>query len=246
MTATDPESYDAFAPIYDEWQERYGAFWRVVLPRLELELARMPDASAFLELGCGTGALLGALRAQHPGWRLTGVDASAAMLARARLRRGVGWLRARFDRLPIADGSFAAVGAFFDSVNHAAAPGELESLCSAAARALRPGGRFVFDVNNELGFRTWWQSRRVYATARWTLTMEASFDARARLAHGRAMVQIGGGGRPRITEVTERCFSDEELHAALTGAGFRVETAEPWSPMAEDLPGKTWVVAVRS
>ena len=45
---------------------------------------------------------------------------------------------------------------------------------------------------------------------------------------------------------TERCFSDEEVQAALGAAGFAVELIEPWTPMPDDVPGKTWVVARRS
>jgi SAM-dependent methyltransferase len=242
--------YAALALVYDEWQERYGAFWRVVLPRLEATLARAPqDAPSFLDLGCGTGTLLAALRTRHLGWRLAGVDASAAMLdvARRRPAAGVGWVRARFDRaLPFRDGSFAAAGSFFDAINHAAEPGALASVCAAAARALRPGGLFVFDLNNQIGFDAWWRGRRVYATATWTLTMDATFDPGARLAHGRATVQLDRADAPRTSAVIERCFSDDEIHAALAGAGFAIEMIEPWTPMPDDVPGKTWIVARRS
>ena len=54
-------------------------------PGLEL-LARIPDAemSRIIDLGCGTGALTAAIVARWPAALLTGVDASAPMVERAR------------------------------------------------------------------------------------------------------------------------------------------------------------------
>lgn len=54
-------------------------------PAIDL-LARVPlqDARSVVDLGCGGGALFPALRNRFPQARLTGIDSSAAMLARAR------------------------------------------------------------------------------------------------------------------------------------------------------------------
>lgn len=43
----------------------------------------LAEASAIVDLGCGTGVVFPALRARFPGAQLTGVDQSSAMLARA-------------------------------------------------------------------------------------------------------------------------------------------------------------------
>jgi SAM-dependent methyltransferase len=245
------DAYAALAAIYDDWQERHGAFWKLALPRLRAALGAFPPPAdappAFLDLGCGTGELVLALGRLEPGWRLCGLDASAAMLALARRKAGaasVRWVHGSFDAE--VEGGFTAAGAFFDALNHAVAPGALASACAAAARALVPGGLFAFDLNNEAGFRAWWHERQVFVGPGWTLTMEARFDPDARLAHGRAIVddRRPGGGR-RITEVVECCFGDDEVAAALEQAGFSVACAEPWSPARDGVPGKTWWVARR-
>jgi hypothetical protein len=72
-TTTDADEtpagvYDALAPVYDAMG---GArFATLVADRLDPLLSS--DRGAFLDLGCGTGALLCALRERHPGWRLSG------------------------------------------------------------------------------------------------------------------------------------------------------------------------------
>ena len=87
---TVADVYDALAPIYDAMGGGQP-FAMLVAERLEELIAASPprrrverrsfDAVSFLDLGCGTGTLLLALRARHPGWRLCGVDVSPGMLA---------------------------------------------------------------------------------------------------------------------------------------------------------------------
>jgi len=250
VTADDP--YRALASIYDEWQDRYGPFWRLVLPRLLRTLDRhpLPDVPpAVVDLGCGTGSLLLALHRRRPPWRLTGVDASAAMLAQAaRKRRAdqVRWVHASFQSPWFAGeggACYAAALSFFDAVNHAVPPGALAGLLTTTAAALAPGGLFVFDVNNRDGFEAWWRLRRPYQGPGWTMIMDARFDAASGLAQGSAVVERRG--ERALTEVTERCFTDDEVAAALAAAGFTVEAREPWRPLPDDVPGKTWCVARR-
>jgi SAM-dependent methyltransferase len=70
--------YDALAPYYD-------ALHGALTADVDFVLARAREqAGAVLELGCGTGRLLVPLA--QAGVSVTGIDASAAMLARARQR----------------------------------------------------------------------------------------------------------------------------------------------------------------
>ncbi len=72
--------------VVTEWDPaRYAAFRGLRLrPALDL-LAQVGEAPAgdVIDLGCGDGAVAGALRARFPAARLVGVDGSAAMLAKA-------------------------------------------------------------------------------------------------------------------------------------------------------------------
>jgi SAM-dependent methyltransferase len=246
--SAEGDAYLALSRVYDDWQERYGPFWQLALPRLLARLDReRPAAPALVDLGCGTGSLLVAVRRKRPGWSLAGVDASAGMLKAAARKPGaeaIRWIHGSFDGdWPTGAGPFTAACSFFDALNHLTAPGALERTCAATARALAPGGLFVFDVNNRRGFEAWWQGRRDYRGPGWTLTMEATFDPAAARAHGRAVVE--SGGKTAVSEVTERCYTDEEILAALGAAGLVVETREPWRPLTDDTPGKTWWVARR-
>jgi SAM-dependent methyltransferase len=241
--------YDALAPIYDEWQEAAETvpFALVTSAKLGPRLERLArdGAFSFLDVGCGTGLLLSDLRLAHPAWTLAGLDASAGMLAIARRRPGaetITWARAALSQ-PLPFGRrFDAAGAFYDTLNHTADPIELRAACACVARALRPGGAFVFDVTNRLGFDRWWRGTRRFTSRRWRLTIDTAFDGET----GLASVSVEREGMPaRQFRLVERLFSDAEVTAALRAAGFTVESREPWSPFEMDVAGKTWWTASR-
>jgi SAM-dependent methyltransferase len=239
--------YDALAPIYDAWQAADGMlpFALVAHARLEPILAReRTPPGSLIDLGCGTGELLLAVRRDHPGWRLAGVDASAPMLAAARRKPGaerIVWMRGRVDRpLPVS-GPFGAASAFYDTLNHMPDTDSLARAFASAAAVLRPGAPLVFDLTNELGFELWWQGTNRWYGDHWILDIKTGYDADART--GFARVTIGAratrGGR---FELRERWFTDSEVEAALSAAGLAPEHQEPWSPFEIDAPGKTlWI-----
>src|SRR5258708_27643788 len=159
-TVSSATLYAALAPVYDRWQALDGnrPFWELVLGQLEpvLRRRRAPITSS-VDLGCGTGELLLALRARHPDWRLAGVDASPAMLAVARAKPGAAGITWREQAIEHAvdEAPFDVAGAFYDTMNHLADRAALARSFHAVARLLAPGGLFVFDVTNALGFRRW-------------------------------------------------------------------------------------------
>ena len=236
--------YDALAPIYDAMG---GAqpFAMLVAERLEELIAtRLSDAVSFLDLGCGTGTLLLALRALHPSWRLCGVDVSPGMLAVAGRKPGhesVLWARSRLPApLPFTE-RFDVVGAFYDTLNHLPDLDALAATFRTVASVLRPGGLLVFDLNNAFGFETWWQYRVAFDVEGRHLDTELDYDPRARTA--RAAIDLESGGLERRFVLKERCFSEPEVEGALRAAGFVPEIAAPWSPVNPDSPSKTWFVA---
>ena len=244
---TVADVYDALAPIYDAMGGG-EPFAMLVAERLEELItsrrAQLPDALSFLDLGCGTGTLLLALRALHPGWRLCGVDVSPGMLAIAGGKPGhesVLWARARLPgQLPFGD-RFDLVGAFYDTLNHLPDQQALAATFRTVASVLRPGGLLVFDLNNAFGFETWWQYRVALDVEGRHLDTELDYDARARTA--RATMDLGSGGRERRFVLQERCFSESEVEGALVAAGLVPEIVAPWSPVNPDSPSKTWFVA---
>jgi SAM-dependent methyltransferase len=208
--------------------------------------ALLTDDASLLDLGCGTGTLLCALRALHPGWRLAGVDVSPGMLAVARAKLGsdgVLWARARLPGpLPFTQ-RFDVVGSFYDTLNHLPDLDALAATFRTVAALLRPGGLFAFDLNNAFGFETWWRYRVAFDVEGRRIDTELAYDRQARI--GQAAIDIERGGVEQRFLLRQRCFSEAEVEGALFRAGFTPEIAAPWGPVSPDSPSKTWFVATR-
>jgi SAM-dependent methyltransferase len=248
VTATDaPEDpYAALALIYDDWQARYGSFSGAVLARMLPVLdGADPPVGSFLEAGCGTGTLLLALAAQRPSWRLTGTDASPAMLARAAGKPGAGaiaWHRTPLGQ-PVPGPPFDAAGCFFNTLNHLTDAAHLGRALASLGAALRPGGLLAFDVNNHAGYARWWNGGHLYEGPGWRMQSEARYDQTLREAQAR--IAICRGSVAAEVTVRERLFTDGEITAALEAAGLDVISFEPWSPTPDGEPGSTFWLARR-
>lgn len=242
-----PLFYDDLAPIYDAWQRADGMtpFALVVYDKIDplLSRGRTPPRS-FLDLGCGTGELLLALRRSHPDWRLAGVDASQGMLAVAAQKRdaaGITWVQGDLEGpLPVA-GPFDAAGAFYDTLNHVADLGGLARAFAAVASVLGPGAAFFFDLTNGLGFQRWWRGRNRWTGPGWAMDIDSHYDPGTRSGH--ADITITRGDHARRFGLDERWFTNKEVERALEAAGLAVELSERWSPFDIDAPGKTMWIA---
>jgi ubiquinone/menaquinone biosynthesis C-methylase UbiE len=134
----DPRAYyDDFAGWYE--RERQRPYHRL-LDDLEIELVRRHgEGRAVLEVGCGTGLLLG--RIAGFARRAVGVDLSAGMLARARAR-GLDVVQGSATALPFADGAFDLACAF-KVLAHVP---ELDVALAELARVTRPGGWVLAEL----------------------------------------------------------------------------------------------------
>jgi tRNA (cmo5U34)-methyltransferase len=119
-------------PAYDELQAQVAASTAGI------------DARRILDLGVGTGETARRVLELHRDARLTGIDSSAEMLARARELLPA----ARVDTLvvsrledPLPQGPFDLVVSAL-AVHHLSGPGKAD-LFRRIAAVLRPGGRFV-------------------------------------------------------------------------------------------------------
>jgi tRNA (cmo5U34)-methyltransferase len=135
--------------------DEYIALMESELPdyyRLQDEAAAATGSGAarLLELGTGTGETALRVLARHPGAALTGIDASADMLAVARERLAAAAARAghpapdlRVSRLedPLPDGPFDLVFSVL-AIHHLDGAGKAD-LFRRVAAVLEPGGRFV-------------------------------------------------------------------------------------------------------
>ena len=125
--------------------ERYLELMHDEVPRyeeLQEETARATEgapAATILELGVGTGETSSRVLARHPGAALTGLDASAEMLAAARLP-GADLRVARLED-PLPGGPFDLVVSCL-ALHHLDGAGKRD-LFGRVAAVLAAGGRFV-------------------------------------------------------------------------------------------------------
>jgi SAM-dependent methyltransferase len=139
-------AYDAFAPIYDDFnaQNDYEIWFGVLLPRLEEFGLR---TGKVLDVGCGTGRAFAPMLRR--GWKITGCDISPGMVAKAREKHaddGVTVEVADMTKLPTY-GEFQLVWGLNDAVNYLVADGDLQSALEGMGANLADDGLVVFDCN---------------------------------------------------------------------------------------------------
>lgn len=155
VPARAPDAY--VEKVFDDFADSFDAKLVGLAYRApQLVAAMLEDAGvarskrlAILDAGCGTG-LCGPLVAPYAA-RLVGVDLSARMLAQAREKGAYDELVK--DELTAFLESHADAFDVIVSADTLVYFGALEAVFSAAARALRPGGLFIFTVEelNEPG-----------------------------------------------------------------------------------------------
>jgi SAM-dependent methyltransferase len=158
---TDPmdnvrDSYDSVAADYVEnvaGELEHKPFDRAYLDRLATELS---DKGPVVELGCGPGHVGRYLHDR--GVDISGLDLSPGMIDEARrLNLGMQFVVGDMLDLPYADGSLAALVAFYSIIHFDAA--QLDQSIREFRRVLRPGGlaAVAFHVGDETLHRTeWW------------------------------------------------------------------------------------------
>jgi SAM-dependent methyltransferase len=186
-----------------------------------------PPGADLLDVPCGGGRL--SLALGRRGYRMTGVDWSSDFLSHARAADGaasIAWERRDMRDLPWRsrfDGAFC----YGNSFGYLDDEGNVAFLRAVAA-ALKPGARFILEtpmvLENLLGHiqeRAWWQIGDLrllvvnkYDASTQRLDIEYTF-----VSDGRVDVRTG----------SHRAFTYRELTDLIRGAGFTVETEQPWS-----------------
>ena len=214
--------YDAIAGFYKSaWA---GWYLPSVLPALErLFFAVLHNGATVLDVCCGCGHITVELAAR--GFKVTGLDASAALVQRAsELLPGCGFVvaDARDFRLSEAfDGALST----FDSLNHLLTYMDLCAAFKCVRRALKPGAPFFFDMNLEeaysLDLGSW---TRLNAEGQIGF-VRGLYDGTT----GRGKTEIitffedqeSGLWRRADAVVEEQCYSADEIRCALNEAGFK-------------------------
>jgi ubiquinone/menaquinone biosynthesis C-methylase UbiE len=218
-----PETWDAF--FSDFYLRAYANDERDEEAEVQaLAAARMSgcaEGGELLDVPCGFGRH--SVPLARAGYRVTGVDRSAALLEEARRRAGgERWpklVTADYRELPFPDASFDAAVNLYSSIGYLGDEEDVRVLAEIG-RVVRPGGRLVV----ELMHRDWLV--RGFAEQDWRLLGEGrllleqrTFDAAAGVVQTTQTLIDGAGGRESRT-FSVRVYSATEVAAMLTRAGF--------------------------
>lgn len=207
--------FDNIAPRYDLLNALMSLglhrHWRT----LTVRSVTAGGGADFLDLGCGTGDMAIALLRSSPGARVTGVDPSPEMLARAVAKTARAGLTARATycdgdatALAFRDATFDGVTCAFclrNVVNHAAALREMR-------RVLRPGGRAaILELTRP--------------TAPWSVLVHGLYVRRLVPLLGRTLSK--GSAYRYLADSIENFPAGGAMAAAMTAAGFAEAHARP-------------------
>ena len=250
MGPDEVPAYEAMALVYDRWMERDGAPYEQWCGFIDTVCrAHDRDVNTILEIGCGTGSM--SQRLSQRGYEVTGVDASPAMLERARAKLGpsVRLVQAHLPEPGQLDlGCHDAAICCFDVVNYFVEDGQLARVFAQVRRALRPGGLFIFDVNTQYKLEGLFGGRNFGDDlGEFAYVQRASYDpVRHRCQLLLTFFLREGEMFRRVAENhVQRWFSDEELYSALAESGFEVLRKCDGYTDAErtaDTARATWVV----
>ena len=218
-------------PIPDVFDDDYLHFYEPRLNKeasdaeadLVWELLELKQGAAVLDLACGHGRIANPLAQRLA--RVTGLDATPLFLELATqeaLERGVSvdYVEGDMRSLPWTDqfdavvSWFTAFGYFDDQQNR--------DVLAGVYRALRPGGRFLVELNHKDGLLPHWLPATVDHIGDDRLIEERSYDPVTGRSNTRRTVIRNGAIRQSSFFV--RMFSFTELRDWLLQAGFRQVT----------------------
>jgi ubiquinone/menaquinone biosynthesis C-methylase UbiE len=188
-------------------------------------LSACPDGGELLDVACGFGRH--AVPLAGAGFRVTGVDRSAALLAEARRRAGdADWPRliaADYRDLPFADASFDAALNLYTSLGYLGDEEDTRVL-GEVARVLRPGGKLVIEtMHRDLLVRTVTDSGWELLGEGRLLLEQRTFDPAAGVAQTtQTLIDKAGDRDSRTFEA--RIYTATELVRMLRAAGFAKAT----------------------
>jgi ubiquinone/menaquinone biosynthesis C-methylase UbiE len=246
--------WDEYAPFYD-WENartlgrRDLAYWRSVLGRAGVRT---------LELGCGTGRLLVPLA--RAGIDMVGIDLSAPMLRRARVRARrmaladrPAILRGDIRALPFRRRAFGAVMAPYGLLQSLVNDRDLDAALAEIHRVLPQGGLLGVDLVPDL--ETWQEYEqqvslkgRLAAGTSVTLIESVRQERRRRLTifDEQFVVRRGRRVTRHRFSLTFRTLPFQAILARLERAGFRIDgtagsyAGAPWTADAD-----VWLVRAR-
>jgi SAM-dependent methyltransferase len=225
---------------YDSIAGMYHALWfdwylPAAMPALEqLFFSRVAHQARVLDVCCGSGHVTKELVKR--GYRVTGIDKSADLVALARQQLpGTEFHVQDICSLNLPS-SYDAALSTFDSLNHILTLAELEAAFRNIHVALIPGGVFVFDMNLHEAYTIDLKQWAVDIHDNSVGMVRGKYDPVEQRARTELMWFSRSPGdrncwQQRQSTVEQQCYAREEVLAALSSAGF--ENIRSW--MATEL-----------
>lgn len=184
-----------------------------------------------LDIACGEGSFAVVMAAA--GYRVSGIDQSAEMIALARERARLASIQVDFSvedmrNLQFVE-EFDLVTCFFDSLNYLLTVRDLQAAFHGVFAALRPGGYFIFDMNTVHGLVVNWMREKTYVQNETDDFIEYhrhEFDYENLIATVEITIFSRSSGElwERIQEThRERGYPIADLQFLLTETGFKIE-----------------------
>ena len=227
------EAYHAISAFYDRVNADidYGAWADYIEEHFRRHLPQKPEL--LLDLACGTGSMT--LTLAERGYDMIGADGSTDMLnlamerARTADHPEILWLLQDMREFELY-GTVGAVTCCLDSINYLTEDGDLEECFATVHNYLDPDGLFFFDVNTPYKFEN------IYGDNSYIFDEETEdgliycgwqnyYDPDTRLCDFDLTVfteNEDGSYRREDESHTERCYTLDELTAALTATGFEL------------------------
>jgi SAM-dependent methyltransferase len=235
------DTYRWLARYYDhlfELRRPFGAAWKTIIEPL------LPEVESACDLGCGTGAT--ALKLARKGIRTFAVDLSPDMCRITREKAKLSAMPIRVLRADMRDFRLPQqvdlITCQFDALNHIPQKRDLHRVLKSVALALRPGGHFTFDANNQLAFERIWSHTWFIEKDPVVMVMHGGHKTGTDRAWTDVewFIREGENWKRHREHVEEVCWSAAETREALARAGFdRVKTwdAAPFFEDAMTRPG---------
>jgi SAM-dependent methyltransferase len=225
----------------------FSGFARRAAPELVAILRRHGIRRGLVvDAGCGSGVL--AAHLVDAGYRVLGIDASAAMIELARARAP----RAKFRVASIPSVRFprcSAIVAINEVVNYVATRGHaahaLGRFIARAHQALLPGGLLIFDFLASAERRTYAGKSR--SGADWAIVVRAETNRSGRVLtrHLTMFRKTGGEYRKSFETHRLRIYDREAVRQKLTRAGFAVTMRRSYGRLRL-LPGDFAIIAAKN
>lgn len=214
-TPRSTRPYTTLAPVYDFMMQHVNyRKWARYLRRV-LKRERCWPAESWLDIGCGTGRLLGIL--EKMGISGDGCDPSGDMLAVARQRLPeAAFHDAGLPELTGIDRNrYAVATCLYDTMNYLLTGDDIRRAMQRVFAVLRPGGIFIFDMVSDSHCRQYFQhyTEQEVVDADRAYHRESWFDAEEGLQINRIRIFTPDGISEEVHR--QRIYPLADIHAMI-------------------------------